>query len=122
RIRDTYWDAVEQNKGMANIVDGEDMRFGAQHVQELSRMATRETPQPQAVQASAPQGDGIVVQRVVEPGTTTSPDSPQGLYTTPGDVESPHLDLGGQVETFTIRPDARIVEVDTSGIVGTTRG
>src|SRR5690606_17284862 len=53
--------------------------------------------QPLAVDAPVEQAsDGaLIVQRVEEPGKTPSFDRPQGLYTSPADIESPHLDLGG---------------------------
>lgn len=53
------------------------------------------------------------VQRFEEPGVQTTFDKPQGLYTTPSSVESPHADLGGQKTEFTVKPDAKILTVNS---------
>lgn len=53
----------------------------------------------------------IIVQRVEEPGIKASFDKPQGLYTSPESVESPHLDLGGEITKYEISPDAIILDI-----------
>jgi hypothetical protein len=55
------------------------------------------------------------VQRIEEAGVSNSFDKPQGLYTTPLNVESPHEYLGGNTTKFGIDPSAKEVTVDTSG-------
>ena len=62
------------------------------------------------------------VQRIEEPGVVTSFDKPQGLYTSPVDVVSPHLDLGGKRSTYDIDPNANILSIDTTDFVTTNRG
>lgn len=62
------------------------------------------------------------VQRIEEPNVPTSFDKPQGLYTTPSNVKSPHTDLGGAKSDFVINPNAKEVVVDTSGIALKPRG
>ena len=57
---------------------------------------------------------GQGVQRIEEPGVATSFDKPQGLYTTPASVKSPHTDLGGIKTEYGIKPNAKEVVVDTS--------
>jgi hypothetical protein len=65
---------------------------------------------------------GRGVQRIEEPGVTTSFDKPQGLYTTPSNVKSPHTDLGGIKTEYGIRSGAKEVVVDTSGLSLKPRG
>jgi len=57
-----------------------------------------------------------IVQRIEEPGMSISFNKPQGLYTTPASVKSPHLDLGGKKTKFIIKSNAKEVIVDTSGL------
>lgn len=63
--------------------------------------AARTRPIPEKVQRIEPAGR--------EPGT---PDKPQGLYTSPANVESPHADLGGKVSTFDVNPNARVLRLE----------
>ena len=60
-------------------------------------------------------GQGKLVQRIEEKGISTSFDKPQGLYTTPSNVESPHLDLGGDKSEFVINPKANVLTVSADG-------
>ena len=53
----------------------------------------------------------IRVQRIEEPGAETSFDKPQGLYTTPEGVDSPHTDLGGIKVSYEIKPEAKILDI-----------
>lgn len=62
------------------------------------------------------------VQRIEEKGVDVSFDKPQGLYTTPANAESPHLDLGGKKTIFGIKPNAKEVVIDTSKLSFEKRG
>ena len=63
------------------------------------------------------------VQRYEEPNTPMGDTSkPQGLYTTPADVESPHAGLGGEQHTLDTNPDAKVLVVDASDPIDTNRG
>ncbi len=53
----------------------------------------------------------LVVQRIEEPGVKVDFNKPQGLYTTPADVTSPHEDLGGERIQLEINPDAEILNI-----------
>ena len=55
------------------------------------------------------------VQRIEEKGASVSFDKPQGLYTTPSKVKSPHSYLGGKKSEFVIKPEARVLSVSSKG-------
>ncbi len=55
------------------------------------------------------------VQRVEEPGVEPALDKPHGVYTTPADVESPHVDLGGEIRRYDVNPDARVLVLPDYG-------
>jgi len=54
-----------------------------------------------------------IVQRIEEEGIDINFDKPQGLYTTPSNIESPHLDLGGKKRKFFIKKDAKVLTVNS---------
>ena len=66
------------------------------------------------------------VQRISEVGqpvaTLADVEKPHGLYTTPSDVVSPHTDLGGPRATFPVNQNAKVLTLDTTQMVTTTRG
>jgi len=52
------------------------------------------------------------VQRIEEKDVSlSSVNKPHGLYTTPGEVRSPHLDLGGERVEIKVNPDAKILNI-----------
>ena len=55
------------------------------------------------------------VQRIEESGDTLDFTKPQGLYTTPKNVTSPHEDLGGDKTTWIINPNGRYLAVPDAG-------
>lgn len=60
-----------------------------------------------------------VVQRFEEPGRPAGTvDKPQGLYTTPADVDSPHAELSGDKTTRRTNPNARVLRVVSGNDVG----
>ena len=63
------------------------------------------------------------VQRTEEPNMPSgSVNKPHGLYTTPSEVISPHLELGGKKTFFNTNPNAKILNVSEPDIVRTNRG
>lgn len=54
---------------------------------------------------------GLIVQRVEEPGVKVDFNKPQGLYTSPADVVSPHEDLGGEKVQLEISPEANTLDI-----------
>jgi hypothetical protein len=64
----------------------------------------------------------MTVQRIEEKGITSSVDKPQGLYTSPADIKSPHEYLGGEKKTFQTNPDANVLNVGETGFFKTNRG
>lgn len=62
------------------------------------------------------------VQRIEEPGVAPDRNKPQGLYTSPADVASPHTELGGERTMLDTNPAARVLEVDASEFYQTNRG
>ena len=68
-------------------------------------------------------GDSFLVQRFEEPGKTRAMmGKPQGIYTTPGDVISPHSNLGGDQFFWRRNPSANVLNVDASSKIRTNRG
>jgi hypothetical protein len=71
-------------------------------------------PRPDRVAPKAPIPRAVV--RHEEQGAAPSSVSkPQGLYTTPADVESPHADLGGARTEYSVNPDARVLSPQDYG-------
>jgi diguanylate cyclase (GGDEF)-like protein len=68
---------------------------------------------PAYEQAQAPQKEPWpqTVQRIEEPGVQASFNKLHGIYTTPGDVESPHTDLGGQRYEWKLNPEAKTIDI-----------
>jgi hypothetical protein len=62
------------------------------------------------------------VQRIEEPDVIPSFDKPHGLYTSPVEVTSPHLDLGGKRHIYEIDPNANVLYIDTTDLITTNRG
>lgn len=69
---------------------------------------TEETPQ--LPEAALPD----TVQRIEEPYVEPSMTKPQGLYTTPSNVKSPHLDLGGKRYKYTVNKNANVLTLMTT--------
>ena len=78
-----------------------------------TRSLTEILEKPQQVTAEGKAGwKGITkVQRIEEPGIEPSIQKPQGLYTTPSDIKSPHADLGGKRTEYVINPKANVLEL-----------
>lgn len=63
------------------------------------------------------------VQRIEEPNIPkASFDKPHGIYATPGNVESPHADLGGDKHTWKINPNAKLFDIPEQGNVPIRKG
>ena len=91
-----------------------------------AKSPTKPVKQPESKISELPQkivvgGEGKIaipnqVQRIEESGVPlSSVKKPQGLYTTPSDVKSPHADLGGTKHTLNVNKDANILTVETGG-------
>jgi hypothetical protein len=52
------------------------------------------------------------LQRIEKPGVPVDFNKPQGVFTSPAGVESPHAFLGGKRSTFDLAPDAKILSID----------
>jgi hypothetical protein len=63
-----------------------------------------------------------VVQRIEEPNVSIAFDKPQGLYTTPSGVKSPHAYLGGKKTELVLQPNTKQVTVDSSRLSFKPRG
>jgi hypothetical protein len=101
-------------------------RAARRREEQAAREAAEEEPEPPTRKAEvADEIEGVPtrVQRVEEPDTPPgSVDKPHGLYTTPFDVESPHLDLGGAVAAYDINPNARVLDLTGSSPAPMRRG
>lgn len=71
---------------------------------------------------AVPEAVPKTVQRIDEPGVTSGVEKPQGLFTSPADLVSPHADLGGKVRTFQTNPEAKVLFVDATEFTKTSRG
>jgi len=97
-------------------------------IAELEAILKRGDTQERILTAAAPNDpDDFVsiptrVQRFEEAGkAATTADKPQGLYTSPANVISPHADLGGDPVFYRTNPNANVLTVRT-GFVRTNRG
>lgn len=70
---------------------------------------------PEPTLPAEPVGEGIpkIVQRIEEAGELSTVGKPQGLYTTPIGVESPHADLGGRRFELSVNPNANILQPES---------
>jgi hypothetical protein len=69
--------------------------------------------EPTGKEAGAPQIPKQV-QRIEEAGVEPDLTKPQGLYTSPTGIESPHKDLGGKTTTYDVNPKANTLNVDAT--------
>jgi len=80
-------------------------------------------PAPPTKPSRRPEQIPTHVQRIEEPGISRpSMDKPQGLFTSPADVVSPHRDLAGKGFVLETNPKAKVLNVDTTEFVVTNRG
>lgn len=77
--------------------------------QESRPPVVMEDPIPKVVEEMGKPRVPEAVQRIDEPGATGWVDKPQGLYTSPAGIESPHSDLGGKVSIHQTNPNANVL-------------
>jgi len=68
-------------------------------------------PEVEQLVSTTDEGWPITVQRIEEPDVKPSFKKPQGLFTTPAEVKSPHLDLGGKRHTYRLNHNAKKIEI-----------
>ncbi len=95
-----------------------------------SGLPGKKTLKPRAIEdTQLPNEIPRYVQRIEEPNIgRATVDKPQGVYTSPSSVKSPHTELGGESFYWEVNPNAKVLQVKTSsfetnrGLVGESAG